>query len=208
MAPWRIIVHCPQGQLFAMGCTKLGIKQVRVGGGEMTLGNCIWFYDDTTFDALEFGTVRHMSCDRIVVDWLCHKKTNCSSLHSFILFHLQNWFGTMQNAIIYGFGNAGGGTTATLLIEASVAAPNLAPCRNTNPIWLCGMASQQRWTHQGMSFGPFVPTRISKPRRRPLTPSKPLPNCMCWFYDGMFRRIDRHVVQNASKTILNKGTNK
>jgi DNA damage-binding protein 1 len=52
MAPRRI-VHCPEGRLFAVGCIESGIKQVGVGGGEMTLGNCIRFLDDTTFDDLE-----------------------------------------------------------------------------------------------------------------------------------------------------------
>lgn len=52
MAPRRI-VHCPEGRLFAVGCIESGIKQVGVGGGEMTMGNCIRFLDDTTFDDLE-----------------------------------------------------------------------------------------------------------------------------------------------------------
>ena len=49
MAPRRI-VHCPEGQLFAVGCIESGIKQVGMGGGEMNMGNCIRFLDDATFD--------------------------------------------------------------------------------------------------------------------------------------------------------------
>jgi DNA damage-binding protein 1 len=52
MAPRRI-VHCPEGRLFAVGCIESGIKQVGVGGGEMTMGNCIRFLDDTTFDDIQ-----------------------------------------------------------------------------------------------------------------------------------------------------------
>jgi DNA damage-binding protein 1 len=52
MAPRRI-VHCPEGRLFAVGCIESGIKQVGVGGGEMTMGNCIRFLDDSTFDDIK-----------------------------------------------------------------------------------------------------------------------------------------------------------
>ena len=52
MAPRRI-VHCPEGRLFAVGCIESGIKQVGIGGGELNMGNCIRFLDDTTFDDLE-----------------------------------------------------------------------------------------------------------------------------------------------------------
>jgi DNA damage-binding protein 1 len=52
MAPRRI-VHCPEGRMFAVGCIESGIKQLSVGGGEMTMGNCIRFLDDTTFDDIK-----------------------------------------------------------------------------------------------------------------------------------------------------------
>jgi DNA damage-binding protein 1 len=52
MAPRRI-VHCPEGNMFAVGCIESGIKQVSGGGGEMTMGNCIRFLDDTTFEDIE-----------------------------------------------------------------------------------------------------------------------------------------------------------
>jgi DNA damage-binding protein 1 len=52
MAPRRI-VHCPEGKMFAVGCIESGIKQVSGGGGEMTMGNCIRFLDDTTFEDIE-----------------------------------------------------------------------------------------------------------------------------------------------------------
>lgn len=52
MAPRRI-VHCPEGQMFAVGCIESGIKQVGMGGGEMNMGNCIRFLDDATFEDIQ-----------------------------------------------------------------------------------------------------------------------------------------------------------
>lgn len=52
MAPRRI-VHCPDGRLFAVGCIESGIKQFGFLGDEGTMGNCIRFIDDTTFDDLD-----------------------------------------------------------------------------------------------------------------------------------------------------------
>ena len=52
MAPRRI-VHCPEGRLFAVGCIESGIKQVGMGGGEMSMGNCIRFLDDITLDDIQ-----------------------------------------------------------------------------------------------------------------------------------------------------------
>eukprot|EP00980_Cylindrotheca_fusiformis_P029024 scaffold22701_cov123-Cylindrotheca_fusiformis.AAC.3 len=52
MAPRRI-VHCREGNMFAVGCIESGIKQVNVDGAEMTMGNCIRFLDDTTFEDIQ-----------------------------------------------------------------------------------------------------------------------------------------------------------
>jgi DNA damage-binding protein 1 len=52
MAPRRI-VHYAEGRMFAVGCIESGIKQAGMGGGEMNMGNCIRFLDDTTFDDVE-----------------------------------------------------------------------------------------------------------------------------------------------------------
>lgn len=53
MAPRRI-VHCPEGRLFAVGCIESGIKHVGLGGPETnSMGNCIRFMDDTTFEDLD-----------------------------------------------------------------------------------------------------------------------------------------------------------
>lgn len=52
MAPRRI-VHCREGNMFAVGCIESGIKQVNVGGAEVTMGNCIRFLDDTTFEDIQ-----------------------------------------------------------------------------------------------------------------------------------------------------------
>eukprot|EP00934_Nitzschia_sp_Nitz4_P007930 Nitzschia sp. Nitz4//scaffold17_size182527//65374//69935//NITZ4_001847-RA/size182527-processed-gene-0.49-mRNA-1//-1//CDS//3329539319//7920//frame0 len=52
MAPRRI-VHCPEGNMFAVGCIESGIKQVGVGGGELSMGNCIRFLNDATFDDIK-----------------------------------------------------------------------------------------------------------------------------------------------------------
>ena len=49
MAPRRI-VHCPEGNLFAVGCIESGIKQAGIGGGEYNMGNCIRFLHDDTFE--------------------------------------------------------------------------------------------------------------------------------------------------------------
>lgn len=49
MAPRRI-VHCSEGSMFAVGCIESSIKQVGLGGGEMNMGNCVRFLDDSTFD--------------------------------------------------------------------------------------------------------------------------------------------------------------
>ena len=52
MAPRRI-VHCPEGRLFAVGCIESGIKHLGMDGGEMAMGNCLRFLDDTTFDDIK-----------------------------------------------------------------------------------------------------------------------------------------------------------
>ena len=52
MAPRRI-VHCPEGRMIAVGCIESGIDQAGGGGGELNMGNCIRFLDDTTFNDIE-----------------------------------------------------------------------------------------------------------------------------------------------------------
>jgi DNA damage-binding protein 1 len=52
MAPRRI-VHCPEGRMFGVGCIESGIKEVGVDGGELAMGNCIRFLDDSTFDDIQ-----------------------------------------------------------------------------------------------------------------------------------------------------------
>ena len=59
MAPRRI-VHYAEGHMFAVGCIESGIQD-GLGGGEMSMGNCIRFLDDTTFDDIErYDTIRHL----------------------------------------------------------------------------------------------------------------------------------------------------
>jgi DNA damage-binding protein 1 len=52
MAPRRI-VHCPEGRVFAVGCIESDIQNYGLGSNEATLGNCIRFLDETSFDDLE-----------------------------------------------------------------------------------------------------------------------------------------------------------
>jgi len=49
MSPRRI-VRCPEGRMFAVGCIESGIKELGIEGGQMAMGNCIRFLDDSTFD--------------------------------------------------------------------------------------------------------------------------------------------------------------
>jgi DNA damage-binding protein 1 len=52
MAPRRI-VHCPEGNMFAVGCIESGIKEVGVEGTDLSMGNCIRFLDDSTFEDIQ-----------------------------------------------------------------------------------------------------------------------------------------------------------
>lgn len=49
MAPRRV-VHCPEGRMFAVGCIESGIKGLGVDSGELAMGNCIRFLDDSSFE--------------------------------------------------------------------------------------------------------------------------------------------------------------
>ena len=57
MAPRRV-VHCPQGRLFAVGCIESGIQQLGTTSDEVSMGNCLRFLDDTTFDDIERCVLR------------------------------------------------------------------------------------------------------------------------------------------------------
>jgi DNA damage-binding protein 1 len=52
MAPRRV-VHCPEGRLFAVGCIESGIKQIGSVTDEVSMGNCVRFLDDTTFEDIK-----------------------------------------------------------------------------------------------------------------------------------------------------------
>lgn len=52
MAPRRI-VHCGDGRLFAVGCMESGIQLFGAAEPANSMGNCIRFMDDTTFDDLK-----------------------------------------------------------------------------------------------------------------------------------------------------------
>ena len=52
MAPRRV-VHCPEGRLFAVGCIESGIQQLGTATDEVSMGNCIRFLDDTTFEDIQ-----------------------------------------------------------------------------------------------------------------------------------------------------------
>ncbi|KAL3919428.1 MAG: hypothetical protein SGILL_003758, partial [Bacillariaceae sp.] len=52
MAPRRI-VHCPEGNMFAVGCIESGIKELGVEGTDMSMGNVIRLLDDSTFDDIQ-----------------------------------------------------------------------------------------------------------------------------------------------------------
>jgi DNA damage-binding protein 1 len=49
MAPRRV-VHCAEGRMLAVGCMESGIKEIGVEGGGVSMGNCIRFLDDSSFD--------------------------------------------------------------------------------------------------------------------------------------------------------------
>jgi DNA damage-binding protein 1 len=58
MAPRRV-VHCPEGRLFAVGCIESGIvagsaaNSSQQADDSVSMGNCIRFLDETTFDDIE-----------------------------------------------------------------------------------------------------------------------------------------------------------
>ena len=52
MAPRRI-VHCVDGRLFAVGCMESGIKHLGAFEANNSMGNCIRFMDDTSFDDIQ-----------------------------------------------------------------------------------------------------------------------------------------------------------